>query len=87
MIKNNNGDNYMINFKKYNQELNQSILEFEKNNVQKSFSLNENDPIVHSMKVKGKIFSQIDIDSEFENADLLDLLGYERIISCKKTDK
>ena len=77
----------MIDFKKYNQELNQNVLEFEKNNAPKSFILNENDPLVHSMKVKGEIFSQIDIDSEFENADLLDLLGYERIISCKKTDK
>ena len=77
----------MIDFKKYNQELEKSVENFEKNSSKKTFTLNENDPIVHSMKVKGELFSQIELDSEFENADLLDLLGYERIISCKKTDK
>lgn len=77
----------MIDFKKYNQELEKSVKDFEKNSSKKTFILNENDTIVHNMKVKGEIFSQIELDSEFESADLLDLLGYERIISCKKTDK
>ena len=77
----------MIDFEKYNQELKQSIDKFEKSGKSVVTILNENDPHLHNMKVKGEIFEKIDLDAEFENADLLDLLGYERIISCKKTDK
>lgn len=77
----------MIDFEKYNQELKESIQKFESQGKNVPTILNENNPHLHNMKVKGEIFSQIDLDSEFENADLLDLLGYERIISCKKTDK
>ena len=77
----------MIDFEKYNQELKQSVDKFEKSGKSVVTILNENDPHLHNMKVKGEIFEKIDLDAEFENADLLDLLGYERIISCKKTDK
>ena len=73
------------NFNKINKELSQKIKEFEeRNGVDYSFNLNQNDPIVHSMKVKGKLLENLDLDAEFESADLLDYLGYERIISCKK---
>ena len=76
------------NYKKINEELNKQIKQFEdKKGNDFSFYLNENDPIVHSMKVKGKLFEKIELDEEFENADLLDYLGYERIISCKKNNK
>lgn len=76
------------NYKKINKKLNKKIKDFEsKNGKQYSFYLNKNDPLVHSMKMKGKLFENIDLDSEFENADLLDYLGYERIISCKKSNK
>lgn len=76
------------NFKKINEELNKQIKHFEdKNGKEYLFCLNEKDPLVHSMKVKGKLFEKIDLDAEFENADLLDYLGYERIISCKKNNK
>lgn len=76
------------NFKKINEQLNEQINNFEKEHGKDfSFYLNQNDPLVHSMKVKGELFKNIDLDSEFENADLLDLLGYERIISCKKKSK
>lgn len=76
------------NFNKINKELTSIIADFEaKNGKDYSFYINENEPIVHSMKVKGKLFEHIKLDEEFESADLLDYLGYERIISCKKNNK
>ena len=42
---------------------------------------------LHSMKVKEEILKNLDTDAEFENADLLDYLGYERIIACNKQNK
>ena len=75
-------------FEKINKELTQNIKIFEsKNGKDFDFNINQNDPILHTMKVKGKLFQNIQLDEEFENADLLDYLGYERIISCKKKDK
>ena len=76
-----------VEFKKINELLTKQIIEFEsKNGSDYSFKINQNDPIVHSMKVKGELFKYIDLDEEFENADLLDYLGYERIISCKRNN-
>ena len=76
------------NFNEINKELTKQIEKFEaKNGKDYSFYINEKEPIVHSMKMKGKIFEQIKLDEEFENADLLDYMGYERIISCKKSNK
>lgn len=76
------------NFNKINKELTKQIEEHElKNGKDYSFYINENDPIVHSMKMKGELLKHIELDQEFENADLLDYLGYERIISCKKNNK
>ena len=78
----------MSNFNKINDELTRQIEEFElKNGKDYNFNINENEPIVHSMKMKGKLFKNLELDEEFENADLLDYLGYERIISCKKINK
>lgn len=75
-------------FEKINKELTHSIEIFEsKNGKDFDFNINQNDPILHNMKVKGKLFQNIQLDEEFENADLLDYLGYERIISCKKKDR
>ena len=81
--------NYMKNnFNKINKELSQKIEQFEElNGKNYPFNLNQNDPLVHSMKVKGKLLENLDMDAEFESADLLDFLGYERIISCKKKNK
>ncbi len=77
-----------INYKKIKSELQKNIHNFEKKNGKDfSFVLSQNDEIVHSMRMKGILFSKLDLDSEFENADLLDYLGYERIISCKKDHK
>ena len=76
-----------INYQKIKQLLQKQVDDFEKKNGDKSFTLSQNDELVHSMKVKGLLFSKIDLDSEFENADLLDYLGYERIVSCKKDHK
>lgn len=76
------------NFEKIDQELREQIKEFENHNGKNyDFALNKNDPLVHSMKVKGELFKNIELDSEFENADLLDYLGYERIISCRRNNK
>lgn len=76
------------NFRKINRELKDKISEFEnKNGDLRDFILNENAPYLHTMKMKEDILKNLDIDAEFENADLLDLLGYERIISCKKDNK
>lgn len=72
------------NFEKMNKELTKKVEEFEKFHSQEEFYVNENDTSLHSMKMKGEVLSKIDLDAEFENADLLDYLGYERIISCKK---
>ena len=73
------------NFEKIKQELTVKLKNFEdKNGKDKSFVLGQNDDLVHSMKVKGKVFENIQLDEEFENIDLLDFLGYERIISCKR---
>lgn len=78
----------MKNINKLNEELRIQIQNFEdEHGKDYSFNLNENDPIVHSMKVKGRLFKEIELDEEFENADLLDYLGYERIISCRKEDR
>lgn len=78
----------MKNLIEIKKQLNNEINNFYKNNGEDySFNLNENDPIVHSMKVKGKLFKNLDLDAEFEKTDLLDYLGYERIISCKKKRK
>ena len=75
----------MKNIKKINNELLEQIKEFERvHGKDYNFNLKQNDDLVHSMKVKGEVFKQIQLDEEFENADLLDYLGYERIISCKK---
>ncbi len=77
-----------INYEKIKSELQKNIHDFEKKNGKDfSFTLSQNDDLVHSMKVKGMLFSKLDLDSEFESADLLDYLGYERIISCKKDHK
>ena len=77
-----------INYEKIKSELQKNIHDFErKNGKDFSFTLSQNDDLVHSMKVKGMLFSKLDLDSEFESADLLDYLGYERIISCKKDHK
>ncbi|MBQ3493963.1 MAG: hypothetical protein IJA69_00955 [Clostridia bacterium] len=71
-------------FDAMNRELEQKLAQFEqKNGDLLSFVVNENAPFVHSMKMKEEILKNLDIDAEFENADLLDYLGYERIISCK----
>ena len=71
-----------------NRELNQKIKQFEqKNGDLTNFVFNENKPYLHTMKMKGEIFENLPLDAEFENADLLDYLGYERIISCKKNNK
>ena len=76
------------NFGKINRELKDKISEFEnKNGDLRDFILNENAPYLHTMKMKEDILKNLDIDAEFENADLLDLLGYERIISCNKDNK
>ncbi len=77
-----------INYEKIKSELQKNVHDFEKKNGKDfSFTLSQNDDLVHSMKVKGMLFSKLDLDSEFESADLLDYLGYERIISCKKDHK
>ncbi len=77
-----------IKFNKIKKELDKEVKEFEKEKGKDfSFYLNENDPLLHNMKVKGMLFKNIKLDEEFENADLLDFLGYERIISCKKNNK
>ena len=76
------------NFEKINNELTEKIKVFEnKFGNDFDFNIKQNDPILHNMKVKGKLFEKIEQDKEFENIDLLDYLGYERIISCKKKDK
>ena len=76
------------NFRKINRELKDKISEFEnKNGDLRDFILNENAPYLHTMKMKEDILKNLDIDAEFENADLIDLFGYERIISCKKDNK
>ena len=73
------------NFDKLKKELEKKIANFEDENGQDyNFCLGQNDDLVHSMKMKGEVFKNIELDEEFENADLLDYLGYERIISCKK---
>ena len=72
------------NFEKMNNELTKKVKEFEKYHSLEEFYVNENDTSLHNMKMKGEVFSKINLDEEFENADLLDYLGYERIISCKK---
>ena len=75
------------NFNKLKKELKQKIAEFEQKNGQDyNFYLGQNDDLVHSMKMKGEVFENIELDEEFESTDLLDFLGYERIISCKKGD-
>ena len=74
-------------FEKINKELKNQIETFEKKNGKNfCFDLKQNDALVHNMKLRGKLFEQIELDSEFESADLLDFLGYERIISCKKNN-
>ena len=76
------------NFEKINKELKQNIEKFEsKNGKDFDFNIKQNDQDLHTMKMKGRLFKNIQLDEEFENADLLDYLGYERIISCKKKDK
>ena len=83
------GDNFMNNiFDAQNRELKQKIKQFEqKNGDIQTYVFNENKPYLHTMKMKGEIFENLPLDAEFENADLLDYLGYERIISCKKNNK
>ena len=72
-----------MNEKRFKEELQKKVTEFEKNHHEEEFYLNENDPLVHSMKMKGELFSMIEMDEEFERVELFDLLGIERII-CKK---
>ena len=75
-------------FKSQNSELKQKIKQFEAEHGDlREYILNENLPYLHSMKIRGEIFDSLDIDTEFENADLLDFLGYERIIACNKNKK
>ena len=75
-------------FDKQNRELKQKIKSFEKNNGSiEDYVFKQNEPFLHSMKMKEEILKNLDIDAEFENADLLDYLGYERIISCNKQTK
>ena len=83
------GDNFMNeNFEAQDRELKKIIAEFEaKHGELRQFILNENAPYLHTMKMRGEVLENLDIDSEFENADLLDYLGYERIISCKNNKK
>ena len=77
-----------INYEKIKKLLQKNVDDFEKKNGKDySFYLSQNDELVHSMKVKGMLFSKLDLDSEFESADLLDFLGYERIISCRRDHK
>ena len=75
-------------FEKINKELIDKITVFEnKNGKDYDFYIKQNDEVLHNMKVKGELFKDIELDKEFESADLFDYLGYERIISCKKKDK
>ena len=71
-----------MNFKKINDEYTKQL-----SNVNNQIYLNENDDIVHSMKVKGKLYKDIPIDKDFEKVDLLDYFEFERKISCKKDNK
>lgn len=76
------------NLKLLGSELNKAVSSFEnKNGDLIEFVLNENAPHLHIMKVKAELFKNLDLDQEFEQADLLDYLGYERIISCRRKNK
>ena len=71
-------------FDAMNKELSRKLEEFEaKNGELVEFVIKQSKSDLHTMKMKEEILKNLDIDAEFENADLLDYLGYERIISCK----
>ena len=87
VLVNLNKDICVAEFKKINAELSKKVEEFEKCHCQEELYINQSDTSLHSMKMKGEVFSKINLDQEFEDADLLDYLGYERIICTKKNNK
>ena len=71
-------------FDAMNKELQDKLKQFEeKNGDMLEFVVKQSGSDLHTMKMKEEILKNLDIDAEFENVDLLDYLGYERIISCK----
>ena len=71
-------------FDAMNKELLAKLEDFEiKNGNLVEFVVKQSEGDLHTMKMKEDILKNLELDAEFENADLLDYLGYERIISCK----